>query len=129
MQKVVGSSPISRLREARSWSGFFVFSGRSRVSAETLLGASGLREVDPNDQAARVAVPGRASEWRGTVIPVSGKSDAVRRQASFSKLERVKREEAKRRFRETTAGERVESALRLSELATELRSGLRARGE
>jgi hypothetical protein len=25
MQKVVGSSPISRLREARSWSGFFVF--------------------------------------------------------------------------------------------------------
>src|SRR5689334_6923321 len=24
MQKVVGSSPISRLREARSWSGFFV---------------------------------------------------------------------------------------------------------
>src|SRR4051812_41277258 len=25
MQKVVGSSPISRLREARSWSGFFAF--------------------------------------------------------------------------------------------------------
>jgi hypothetical protein len=25
MQKVVGSSPISRLRKARSWSGFFVF--------------------------------------------------------------------------------------------------------
>jgi hypothetical protein len=25
MQKVVGSSPISRLREIRSWSGFFAF--------------------------------------------------------------------------------------------------------
>jgi hypothetical protein len=27
MQKVVGSSPISRLREARSWSRFFAFWG------------------------------------------------------------------------------------------------------
>lgn len=60
---------------------------------------------------------------------MSGESDAVRRQASFSKLERIKREEAKRRFRETTPGERVESALRLSELAADLRSGLRARSE
>jgi hypothetical protein len=35
MQKVVGSSPISRLREARSWSGFFRFLRAARgVSAE-----------------------------------------------------------------------------------------------
>ena len=60
---------------------------------------------------------------------MSGKSKAVRPQDSFSKLERVKREEGKRRFRETTPGERLESALRLSELAGELRSGLRTRGE
>ena len=60
---------------------------------------------------------------------MSGESEAVRRQSSFSKLERAKREEGKRRFRETTPGERVESALRLSELAGELRSGLRTRSE
>lgn len=60
---------------------------------------------------------------------VSGESEAVRRQRSFSKLERLKREEGRRRFRETTPGERIESALRMSALATELRSGLRARSE
>jgi hypothetical protein len=60
---------------------------------------------------------------------MSGKPEAVRGQSSFSKLERVKREEAKRRFRETTPGERVESALRLSGLAAEMRSGVRVRSE
>jgi hypothetical protein len=60
---------------------------------------------------------------------VSGESEAVRRERSFSKLERVKREESRRRFLETTPGERIESALRMSELAADLRSGLRARGE
>jgi len=59
---------------------------------------------------------------------VSDGSDAARRQTSFSKLERLKREERKRRYRETTPGERIEGALRLSELATDLRSGLRTHG-
>jgi hypothetical protein len=65
----------------------------------------------------------------GTLIHVSGESEAARRQKSFAKLERVKRAESRRRFLETTPGERIESALRLSELAAELRSGLRARSE
>jgi hypothetical protein len=60
---------------------------------------------------------------------MSGESEAARRQRSFSKLERVKREEAKRRFRETTPGERIESALRLSGLTAEMRSGFRVRSE
>lgn len=55
-------------------------------------------------------------------------TDATRRRGSFSKLERAKREERRRRYRDTTPGERVEEALRLSELASELRSGLRTRG-
>jgi hypothetical protein len=71
----------------------------------------------------------RASARLGTVTRVNGESEAVRRQTSFSKLERVKRQENRRRFRETTPGERIESALRLSELAADLRSGLRARSE
>ena len=58
---------------------------------------------------------------------VSDELQAARRRNSFSKMEQVKREERKRRYRETTPGERVESALRLSELAAELRSGLRIR--
>ena len=73
--------------------------------------------------------PWPASVRLATVIYVSGKSEAVREQSSFSKLERVKREEGKRRFRATTPGERVEGALRLSELAGELRSGLRTPSE
>jgi hypothetical protein len=60
---------------------------------------------------------------------MSDESEVARRKSAFSKLERVKREEGKRRFLETTPGERVESALRLSELAAELRSGLRTRSE
>jgi hypothetical protein len=60
---------------------------------------------------------------------VSSESETVRRQSSFSKLEDVKRDEAKRRFRETTPGERIESALRMSGLAAEMRSGVRARSE
>lgn len=60
---------------------------------------------------------------------MTGEPDVARRQSSFAKLERVKRDEAKRRFRETTPGERIESALRLSALAGELRSGLQTRGE
>jgi hypothetical protein len=58
---------------------------------------------------------------------VSGNPDRKRQQRSFSKLEDVKREDSKRRFRETTAGERIENALRLSALTAELRSGLRPR--
>jgi hypothetical protein len=53
--------------------------------------------------------------------------DLARRRASFSELERVKRAERRKRYRETTPGERVETALRLSELAAELRSGVLAR--
>ena len=60
---------------------------------------------------------------------VTGGPDVARMRSSFAQLERIKRDEAKRRFRETTPGERVESALRMSALAAELRSGLRARGE
>src|SRR5690349_9587773 len=37
MQKVVGSSPISGLREARSWSGFFVFWGRNSCGSALLV--------------------------------------------------------------------------------------------
>lgn len=44
-------------------------------------------------------------------------------------MEKAKRDERRRRYRNTTPGERVESALRLSALASELRAGLRARGE
>ncbi len=62
-----------------------------------------------------------------TVMRVSDGLGVARRQGSFSKMERAKREERKRRYRDTTPGERVESALRLSELAAELRSGLRTR--
>jgi hypothetical protein len=58
---------------------------------------------------------------------VGNRIDAARREASFSELERVKREERRRRYRETTPSERVETALRMSEFAAELRSGLRAR--
>lgn len=64
-----------------------------------------------------------------TVTHVSDRSEPARRSSSFSAVERVKREEAKRRFRETTPGERLESALRLSELAAELSSGRRTRSE
>jgi hypothetical protein len=60
---------------------------------------------------------------------MSGESETARRQRSFAKLERVKREEGRRRFLDTTPGERIESALRLSDLAADLRSGLRARSE
>jgi hypothetical protein len=60
---------------------------------------------------------------------VSDRADAARREGSFFELERAKLEERRRRYRRTNPGERVEGALRLSELAAELRSGLRARGE
>jgi hypothetical protein len=56
---------------------------------------------------------------------VSVEPDRAHRENSFSKLEQVKRAEAKRRFLGTTPGERVESALRLSAFAAEMRSGLR----
>jgi hypothetical protein len=56
---------------------------------------------------------------------VSVEPDRAPREISFSKLEQVKRAEAKRRFLATTPAERVESALRLSALAAEMRSGLR----
>jgi hypothetical protein len=39
MQKVVGSSPISRFVESRSWSGFSLSEGFHDVSAETLFAA------------------------------------------------------------------------------------------
>ena len=64
----------------------------------------------------------------GTVSVVSDATNATRRRGSFSKMERAKREELRRRYRDTTPGERVEEALRLSALASELRSGLRKRG-
>lgn len=73
--------------------------------------------------------PWRASARLATVTVVTGEPEIARRKESFAKLERVKRDEAKRRFRETTPGERVESALRLSALAAEMRSGLQTRGE
>lgn len=73
------------------------------------------------------AIPARSSARRGSVIRVSVKRDRADEQSSFSKLEHVKREDAKRRLRETTPGERIESALQLSALAAELRSGLRPR--
>jgi len=60
---------------------------------------------------------------------VSGESKAARRQKSFTQFERVKQEEARRRFLATTPGERIESALRLSDLSAELRSGRRSRSE
>ena len=44
-------------------------------------------------------------------------------------MQREKREERRLRYRETTPGERLESALQLSALAGELRHGLRPRGE
>lgn len=44
-------------------------------------------------------------------------------------MERAKRDERRQRYRNTTQGERVEGALRLSAFASELRAGLRARGE
>jgi hypothetical protein len=56
-------------------------------------------------------------------------SDAARRDAFFSDLERVKREDRRKRYRETTPAIRLESALRMSEFASELRSGLRVRGD
>ena len=61
-------------------------------------------------------------------VPVMSDGGNARRRGSFSKMERAKREERRRRYRVTTPGERVEEALRLSELASELRSGLRTRG-
>ena len=64
----------------------------------------------------------------GAVQGMSDGTNATRRPGSFSKMERAKREERRRRYRDTTPGERVEEALRLSALASELRSGLRARG-
>ena len=64
----------------------------------------------------------------GTVTPVTDRPNATPRRGSFSKMERAKREELRRRYRDTTPGERVEEALRLSALASELRSGLRKRG-
>lgn len=70
----------------------------------------------------------RGSAGHATVIQVSDRQDVARRQSSFSRMGQVKRADRRRRFRETTPGERLESALRLSELATELRSGLRTRG-
>jgi hypothetical protein len=56
---------------------------------------------------------------------VSVEPDRAPQRVSFSKLERVKRDEARQRFLATTPGERVENALRLSGLAAEMRSGLR----
>ena len=53
--------------------------------------------------------------------------DVARRRSSFAEMERLKQEARKRRYRETTPGERIEGALALSELAAELRSGLRTR--
>ena len=64
----------------------------------------------------------------GTVPVVSDRTNATRRGASFAKMETAKREERRRRYRDTTPGERVEGALRLSELASELRASLRTRG-
>jgi hypothetical protein len=58
---------------------------------------------------------------------VDDRVDLARRRASFSELERVKREERRRRYRETTPGERVEAVLRMSEFTAELRSGVLAR--
>ena len=58
---------------------------------------------------------------------VTERGEAERRQSLFEQLERVKREEAKRRYRGTTPGERLDSALELGQLAAELRSGRRTR--
>ena len=60
---------------------------------------------------------------------MSKPSDAARREPTFSDLERVKREERRKRYRETTPAARFESALRMSDFAAELRSGVRARGD
>jgi hypothetical protein len=75
-----------------------------------------------------VVSPRCASAGVGTVKAMSDGIDLARRRDSFSKAERAKLDERRRRYRDTTPGERVESALALSELAAELRSGLRARG-
>jgi hypothetical protein len=64
---------------------------------------------------------------RDTVMYVTERGAAERRQSSFEQMERAKRVEAKRRYRETTPGERLDSALELGRLAAELRSGRRTR--
>lgn len=58
---------------------------------------------------------------------VSERPNPARQQDMLSEMERVKREERKQRYRDTNPGERVESALHLSELARELRAGRRPR--
>jgi hypothetical protein len=62
---------------------------------------------------------------RDTVMYVTERGEAERRQSPFEQMERAKRAEAKRRYRETTPGERLESALALGRLAAELRSRAR----
>ena len=44
--------------------------------------------------------------------------------AALRELDDLSIEERRRRFRETTMGERIEAALQLSELAAELRDGI-----
>jgi hypothetical protein len=126
MQKVVGSSPISRLREAALLERLRVSDACYYVSAETLASRR-VRLVEFRGGPGAAADRHRASACPASFTPVSANPDRQRQQRSFSKLEDVKREDSKRRFRETTAGERIENALRLSALTTELRSGLRPR--
>ncbi len=69
-------------------------------------------------------MPREHGAWTRYGDPMSGATDDVRQRETFAQLEQVKHEEARRRFRETTPGERLESALDLSSLASELRAGL-----
>lgn len=70
-----------------------------------------------------------ATTDRATVMRVGERPDSARRQNSFSEMERVTREDRKQRYRATTPAQRVESALHLSELAVELKTGRRTRSE
>jgi hypothetical protein len=69
------------------------------VGANRYLGSMGAQSVDPERQARAVA--------------------------SLGRMEEAARRDRRRRYRETTMGERIEAAFELSELAGELRRGLR----
>jgi hypothetical protein len=95
---------------------------RARLSYPARLGGG----VCTNSHLSVTTTP---SNWarRATVIYVIDGRKGAHRNSSFSDMERVKRAERKRRYRETSPGERLEGALQLSELAAELRSGRRTR--
>lgn len=72
-------------------------------------------------------MPFRASLYLERVS-TSKPPDKEAEAASFRRMEKATLRDRRRRYRETTPGQRIEAALELSELARELKTGLRSSG-